>query len=142
MQFRDEIANLTSVGLITPVRIFGLMPPSKSGIQVLIAHGLGSDNPKSKTHLVDSWVDLIGTGTALTKRDATYISYTARGHGDSHGWEDSASDNPHQFTWSSLYTDMVALGSYYQLQKFVASGSSMGSGRDFEHIVLLLWSRK
>ena len=129
MQFEDEIANISRVSLVTPVRRFGAIPPSASGICTLIAHGLGSDNPKNKSHLLDSWVDLIGRGIRATeKKDATFISYTARGHGDSNGWEDSASDNPDQFTWRHLYTDMVAVAEFYQIPKFIASGSSMGSG--------------
>jgi hypothetical protein len=131
MQFKDEIANLSSVGLVTPVRTFGSIPPTASGICTLIAHGLGSDDPRKKSHLLDSWVDLIGHSIRSTqKKDLAYISYTARGHGDSHGWEDSASDNPDQFTWRHLYSDMIALGNHYQLDKFIASGSSMGSGEN------------
>lgn len=129
MQFEDEVANLRCVGLVTPIRTFGLIPPSASGMTTLIAHGLGSVNPKNKSHLLDSWVDLICQGIgSISRKDVTYISYTARGHGDSHGWELSASDNPDQFTWRNLCTDMVALGNVYHLPKFIAAGSSMGSG--------------
>jgi hypothetical protein len=131
MHFNDEIANLSPVGLVTPVRSFGSIPPSASGKCTLIAHGLGSDDPKKKSHLLDSWVDLIGHSIRSTKKkDLSYISYTARGHGDSHGWEDSASDNPDQFTWRHLYADMVALANHYHLHEFIASGSSMGSGEN------------
>ena len=133
--YTDEVVNLRNVGLTTPVRIgsFKYISTSETNsstakISLLIAHGLGAGNPKSKTHLLDSWVDLIGEGVLISKRDASFISYTARGHGDSHGWECTASNDLDQFTWRRLSADMIAISDYYTLDSFIASGSSMGSG--------------
>ena len=84
--YTDEVAELRSVGLTTQVRIGSITGTNLSTAKVtlLIAHGLGAGNPKSKTHLLDSWVDLIGERELLSKTNASFISYTARGHGDSH----------------------------------------------------------
>lgn len=42
----------------------------------------------------------------------SYISYTARGHGNSTGWENSAEVNPEQFEWRSLGYDMLGLAHF------------------------------
>ena len=94
--------------------------------------GLGPKNPKDKSHTNDKWVSLVrDVAKTLTTTIGTNaracIAYTARGHGKSHGWEDSAATNPTQFTWQSLSTDMIALADYYEIPRFIASGSSMGS---------------
>ena len=128
MSIVDEIINLSNVGLMLPVRVVGAKPPGAVDFNILIGHGLGSDNPKEKTHLLDRWVALVGNGTIATKKNTTIISYTARGHGSSHGWEESADTDPRQFTWQRLSSDMIALADYYELPTFVTSGSSMGSG--------------
>ena len=134
--YTDEVVDLRSVGLTTPVRIGSLkniptadLNESVEKLSLIIAHGLGSGNPRSKTHLLDSWVDLIGEGVLQSQRSASFISYTARGHGDSHGWECTASKDLDQFTWGSLSADMIAIADYYTLDSFIASGSSMGSGK-------------
>ena len=128
--YTDEVAELRSVGLTTQVRIGSTTGTnfSTAKVTLLIAHGLGAGNPKSKTHLLDSWVDLIGEGELLSKPNASFISYTARGHGDSHNWEATASDDLDQFTWRRLSADMIAIADYYSIDSVVASGSSMGSG--------------
>jgi hypothetical protein len=125
----DEVVSLPSVGLTTPTRVSGIKPYSVANLCLISGHGLGSDNPKNKTHLLDNWITLMKTGSALTKQTVTSISYTARGHGNSQGWEETAESNPLQFTWGKLSSDMIALADYYELPTFVASGSSMGSGR-------------
>lgn len=123
-----EYVNLTSVNLVTPVRILGMRPSVEATFNVIIGHGLGATDPSVKNHLTDSWVDVISDGVFKSGGNASCLPYTARGHGDSHGWEDSASTNIYQFTWQSLSADMIAIADYYQLPSFVASGSSMGSG--------------
>ena len=128
MSVIDEIVNLPLVGLVLPLRIEGMIPSLSVNYTVLIGHGLGSEDPKQKTHLADRWVDLIRKGSMLTGETVSTIAYTARGHGDSHGWEETAESDPHQFTWQRLSSDMVAVGNYYQIPGFVTSGSSMGSG--------------
>ena len=122
MDVVDEIVHLSG-GLILPVRIVTAQP-FVADYNMLLAHGLGSENPKGKNHLGDRWVDLIGKGSMLTKRNVTNVSYTARGHGNCHGWEDSAESNPLQFTWRLLAEDMLALADHYSLHEVVTSGSS------------------
>jgi len=102
-------------------------------IGILIGHGLGPKNPKEKNHLNDKYVDM--ALNAINERDKVKnissqiitITYTARGHGDSTGWESTAASNPDQFTWIKLADDMVSLASKFHLSKFIACGSSMGS---------------
>ena len=127
----DEILHLTAVGLILPIRIETSQLSVAADYNVLIAHGLGPTNPKKKSHLGDKWVDLIGKGSMLTEKNVTNFSYTARGHGDSHGWEDTAEINPFQFTWNMLSSDMFAIADHYDLPNVVTSGSSMGAGTDY-----------
>jgi len=102
-------------------------------IGILIGHGLGPKNPKEKNHLNDKYVDM--ALNAINERDKLKnisspimtITYTARGHGYSTGWESTAASNPDQFTWIKLADDMVSLASKFHLSKFIACGSSMGS---------------
>ena len=96
---------------------------------MIAGHGLGPKNPKSKSHLNDPWIALLSQATLSTIVAGTArccISYTARGHGDSHGWEETADTNPEQFTWRALSADMLAIADFYQLPPFVSAGSSMG----------------
>ena len=127
-----EYVNLTSVSLVTPVRILGVRPSVDANFNVIIGHGLGVSDPSKKSHLDDAWVDVISDGVLKTGRNASCLPYTARGHGLSHGWEDTAISNPNQFNWQNLSTDMIAIADYYQISSFVASGSSMGSGTTIE----------
>ena len=125
---------LLSTGLSTSVR---LEPPLSTCSQqslppIIVGHGLGPKNPKDKSHTNDKWVALVrDVSTKIQTTEGTNsgscIAYTARGHGNSHGWEDSAATNPTQFTWQSLSTDMIAIADYYQIPQFIAAGSSMGS---------------
>ena len=91
---------------------------------VIFGHGLGSTNPKLKDHLKDKWIAL---ATDAVSDYATVISYTARGHGRSTGWELSAETNPTQFTWIELGKDMTAVADHFSTGSYIAGGSSMGS---------------
>ena len=42
----------------------------------------------------------------------SYITYTARGHGESSGWESTGYDDPAQFQWDRLGKDMVGVARY------------------------------
>ena len=149
----DMIADIdTNVSL--PLRIIGhnissyinekvnnIVSKSSSGVNdddanniigILIGHGLGPKNPKEKNHLNDKYVDM--ALNAINERDKVNtsssimtITYTARGHGSSTGWESTAASNPDQFTWIKLADDMVSLASKFHINKFIACGSSMGS---------------
>ncbi len=132
----DETITLAT-GLTTAVRREPpcAVPPSSSSSTslqryMIAGHGLGPKNPKNKSHLNDTWVALLSQTISTTITAGTTgccLSYTARGHGDSHGWEETADTNPDQFTWRALSADMLAVADYYQLPSFVAAGSSMGS---------------
>ncbi len=52
---------------------------------------------------------------------AHIVRYDARGHGLS-----EASDDPHDYHWSNLAQDMLALADNFGFDSFVASGQSMG----------------
>ena len=97
---------------------------SSSLYTVVLAHGLGSSDPRNRNHSSDKWVTLIKNAAVV---DASVISYTARGHGESTGWESTAEDQPSQFTWVELGKDMNAVADFFSLGKYIAGGSSMGS---------------
>lgn len=90
----------------------------------ILAHGLGIGNPQLKEHLKDRWVALATDGCTTTKSNV--ISYTARGHGQTYGWESTAESNLDQFTWQELAKDMVAVADHFQQERFIAGGQSMG----------------
>ena len=104
------------------------VPLQPAYVPIIAGHGLGPRNPKTKTHVGDTWVTLLNDTVATLEvgLQPLCISYTARGHGESHGWEDTAGSNPTQFTWRALSGDMVAVADYYNVPRFVAAGSSMG----------------
>jgi pimeloyl-ACP methyl ester carboxylesterase len=54
-------------------------------------------------------------------------AFLLQGHGSSTGWESTAETNPQQFTWFNLADDMLSVANYYELPKFIVSGSSMGA---------------
>lgn len=95
-------------------------------IPLIIGHGLGTSNPKVKSHEKDEWIKVLFPQALLANK--SYIAYTARGHGKSTGWEETAESNPEQFTWKCLAEDMVAIADYYIIPQFIACGSSMGAG--------------
>jgi pimeloyl-ACP methyl ester carboxylesterase len=87
---------------------------------------------KSRDHNHDKWIrlcwetltndqeeDEMGVGVGV-------IAYTARGHGDSRGWEINAQEFQ-QFTWENLADDMIGIGEYFHLNQFLVGGQSMGS---------------
>jgi pimeloyl-ACP methyl ester carboxylesterase len=90
-----------------------------------LGHGLGAKNPKETSYFSDKWIDIINKG-AKTSMGNT-ILYTARGHGDSYGWQDSAESDLNQFTWNSLSWDMLNVSNHFGFPNFVAGGSSMGA---------------
>jgi pimeloyl-ACP methyl ester carboxylesterase len=92
---------------------------------LVIAHGLGARSPKLKNHLNDEWTKIL-IHSALSN-DYSHLIYTARGHGESTGWQESAEYNLNQFSWSSLADDMISLVFNYKISSFVACGSSMGA---------------
>lgn len=107
-------------GLTLPVSVTSL-----DKLCLVAAHGLGSVNPASKSHLNDEWVDLLLNSSQSVGMPA--LSYTARGHGGSFGWESSAETDPSQFTWENLSYDMRDVCDYFEMKSCVVSGSSMGS---------------
>jgi pimeloyl-ACP methyl ester carboxylesterase len=108
-----------------PLTVFTLLPFPLSYKAIIFGHGLGSRNPRNKTHLTDDWAATLRDAKLLVP-DSTLITYTARGHGDSRGWETTAESNPAQFTWENLADDMVAIADSLQYDQFIAAGSSMG----------------
>lgn len=82
-------------GVILP-GIYERHASSESSPPLIIGHGLGASNPKSKSHTNDEWIKVLFT--PATQSNKSYITYTARGHGGSTGWQDTAESNPEQFT--------------------------------------------
>ena len=108
------------MSLVLPSYRVDLQPPF-----LLFAHGLGSRNPQARSHLNDDWVQV--AAEAAKAANASFLTYTARGHGRSTGWESSAVTDPLQFTWARLSEDMLSTADAQGLGAFVAGGNSMGS---------------
>lgn len=96
-----------------------------SGTCLIFGHGLGATNPAEKNHLNDEWSNLV-TSIAQSIEFPT-ITYTARGHGESQGWQSTAETDPEQFTWRRLADDMNDIILAYSFSTYIAAGSSMGS---------------
>jgi pimeloyl-ACP methyl ester carboxylesterase len=94
-------------------------------VKIIINHGLGAKNPATKGHHNDQNVQQIAEGAQAA--NTSQVMYTARGHGASQGWQDTAESDPTQFTWERLADDMIALAESQHLDKYIVSGSSMGS---------------
>lgn len=94
-----------------------------SRILSVIAHGLGARNPKTKDHSTDHWVSLaMDAISPLT----SCVTYTARGHGRSTGWQHSAS-NEEQFAWNNLAHDMKNVMDHFVYDGYIIGGNSMGA---------------
>ena len=121
--------NTNGYNVYLPTTVF-LNPVSSSNmnknITVLLTHGLGSKNPRKKSHVSDEWVTSILI-PGVQKAAASYVAYTSRGHGGSYGWESSGLSDPEQFHWRRLGMDMLAIGRYHNIPSFVTCGTSMGS---------------
>lgn len=122
---REDLMPLET-GVLLPAKIKNYNPSAKT---IIYSHGLGAKNPKEKNHDNDVWTILIDH--ASTSSNVSSVNYTARGHGNSTGWESTAEANPDQFTWNYLSHDMVAVGNYFALEKFFVGGSSMGGASAF-----------
>jgi pimeloyl-ACP methyl ester carboxylesterase len=99
---------------------------------LIVGHGLGARNPKTKTHLTDDVVDILRRGAKQSTGTVdSVLSFTARGHGASTGWQQTAESDLEQFTWNRLADDMIAVGNYFNIKQAVVSGCSMGSATAF-----------
>lgn len=108
----------------------GIFLPSDSinlnaGKVVILAHGLGAKDPREKDHC-DKWIEM-ARRNFVSNPSIGSIAYTARGHGRSHGWEDTAESDILQFTWRRLADDMIGIADHFNITAFIACGSSMGS---------------
>ena len=111
---RDEIVHLNS-GLVTDVNIRSIISSSQGNIKghintIVFGHGLGTRNPKLMNKDNDPWSSLF---TKDIQRSVFLLSYTARGHGRTGGWQSTADNDPGQFGWDRLSNDMIALANYY-----------------------------
>jgi len=89
---------------------------------LILAHGLGSVNPQSKSHLDDEWIDLLERSSSIQQRVRYLSTYTVRGHGNSSGWEETAESDPMQFTWNNLAHDMIAVHEYIEFNLLLHGG--------------------
>lgn len=99
-------------------------------IGLVIGHGLGARNPRTTDLSSDKWTPLLKDATLSSTALKSALLYTARGHGLSAGWEETAESDGGQFTWDRLAFDMLYVASSLYNQ-FIAAGSSMGSATAF-----------
>ena len=88
---------------------------------VVFGHGL---DQMTLSHESDEFVALISE--SCQKTNITCVTYTARGHGESNGWQ--CIENTAQFHWSSLAKDMALVAAACDLNTYVIGGHSMGAG--------------
>lgn len=105
-----------------------------AAIPLVFGHGLGARDPALRSHLNDEWCSLVMNNlTNLPNLPSTtaslpIITYTARGHGHSTGWEHDAAMRGEQFHWDHLSEDMhQVVSSVGPFHRYIAGGSSMGS---------------
>ena len=106
-------------GVHLPVQLLG--PEHASSLMLVVGHGLGGTDPARKSHHDDAVRMIL---PALDAAACRAVFYTARGHGQSAGWQ-TLDDS--QFSWSHLADDMLAVADAHGLPRFVACGNSMGA---------------
>lgn len=94
-------------------------------IVVILGHGLGTNGLKKRSHNYDKWIAMAWK-TLKEVNQVGIVAYTARGHGESSGWEDYAEEYQ-QFTWKNLAEDMICVGDSFHLSKYIVGGQSMGA---------------
>jgi pimeloyl-ACP methyl ester carboxylesterase len=109
----------TRDGVTLPWAFYG---PSSTPLALVVGHGLGSSDPANKTHEDDMTHAVFRP--AMDEVGCRGVWYTARGHGNSDGWQ---CGGPEQFSWPRLASDMVEVADSLGLSHFVAAGNSMGS---------------
>eukprot|EP00808_Paulinella_micropora_P025320 g42901.t1 len=131
-----------SEGVSLPTDHVVVAEPPSLGPTLVIAHGLGSRNPRRRNRYNDPNVQMIVRAVEMANdnKGAGHgaIVYDARGHGHSRGWDKVLQASPGegmpeqqidlgQFHWASLSKDMLAIAAGYDLSEFVAAGNSMGA---------------
>lgn len=114
---------------VLPMTLYGAFGNilKEKPIKLILGHGLGVKNPQLTGHTTDIWLSL--TLEAVRQLDIACILYTARGHGNSTGWQDFAESNQRQFMWSQLQNDMMEVIEQVKGQgdRIFIGGSSMGA---------------
>jgi esterase/lipase len=113
--------------LRTKVNNFKIEDGPRANLALVLGHGLGSKDPRTKTYETDDMIKILTKGTEITDSIESVILYTARGHGTTNGWQETAESDPEQFSWNRLADDMVNAGTYFGYEQLVVGGSSMGS---------------
>jgi 3-oxoadipate enol-lactonase len=120
--FRSELSASTTTPLDT---LKNSVEGLRNDFAVVLTHGLGARDPQQKDASNDEWIPLIAAEALSTFH--SIAMYTARGHGFSSGWEDTAESDPSQFTWDRLSSDMAEVVDIIGVEKVIVGGSSMGS---------------
>lgn len=110
-------------GVVLPAERHGSLQTS---LAMVWAHGHFPGDPTASDHTNDSTFKPVLA--SLERADVTGIFYTARGFGQSTGWQNiSGHRRLDQFKWSSLSLDMMAVADAFALDAFIAGGVSMGA---------------
>jgi 3-oxoadipate enol-lactonase len=117
--------NITSMCMRVPHLCLPFQRDDRSNPYIVFAHGAAiTVNPLEKSHLLDPWTKIMSEINAKT--NISYLSYTARGHGESYGWQATASDTK-QFSWERMGSDMTSMLDAQHIDKFIGGGASMGA---------------
>jgi pimeloyl-ACP methyl ester carboxylesterase len=93
---------------------------TEGGLRLIVSHGLGQSKEQ------DTAVDLARAVFASQGPPLGFraLSYTARGHGTSTGWEHCPLA---KFHWRDLAGDMLAVARAHDMERFIVMGCSMGA---------------
>lgn len=97
------------------------------GFGLVMGHGLAE-----KSHDSDEWTALAVPAVMQSQLSLSSITYyTARGHGETSGWEALCDADPDQFMWPRLAEDMIGIADAMGYDQCVVGGESMGSSTAF-----------
>ena len=116
------LAALRKPAIQLPLSIVeGSQPP----VWFIATHGTNSDDPRKTSHVTGPTRVKGMFGRIAAELNVSYITYTARGYGESKGWQGTTDMTP--FTWEHLADDMIRVADMNGVDKFIAGGMSLGA---------------
>lgn len=144
VEIKTKDENSKKPKLLTPAKYIGTPmewngDATATGTQMIFAHGLTPNGDcKAHDHTKDGWVDVFESAVNSLKAQA--LTYTARGHGESTGWEAHLKVGKagyDQFTWQEGGEDLLRVADSFGYHTgFVAGGTSMGGAAAMHAVAL------